>query len=214
MIPTKSFLAIRQSSSLAIPTKIFSSATTGMFPQRYHRNVSSALPQDVFLGCNTRHFARIPDYETSNLTKKTDFVTFGTFSDSNCGSDNEQSTIWIHFGFLTDVIVERLRNEIERPSARPQTLVRLDEILTIQDSISTSLNSFSHMQDQPTACAEQVLDYGGPISTFIRPKTRGVQSLQRQFTALYWQKMDKDCRLAPHYVLSSQWKNLGCMPLN
>ena len=55
---------------------------------------------------------------------------------------------WTISVFLTDVIVERLRNEIERTSARPHTSVRLDEILTIHDSFSSSHELFPDLQDQ------------------------------------------------------------------
>jgi len=39
-----------------------------------------------------------------------------------------KNTIWIHFGFLVNVLVERQRNEIEKSSAKLNTWVPIKEI--------------------------------------------------------------------------------------
>jgi len=78
-VSEKIFPAISPELLPVVSTKIFPSATAGMFPRLQYRQshflaiptkIFPALPQGCFLSCSTRHFARIPDYETDNLTKK------------------------------------------------------------------------------------------------------------------------------------------------
>ena len=97
--------------------------------------------------------------------------------------------------FLTDVIVEKQRNEIERTSARLRTFACHER-------------NFNHVRlhfDLP----KQFHGHAGPIygldrgsfgirmtySTYFRPKTRGVQTVHGRISRVYLPKKDRDADL-------------------